>query len=459
MTQLNKAAMQHNLHPFSNNQELINKGVRVIERGEGIYIYDTEGNKIIDGMSGLWCTNIGYGRTELSDVAKAQMDKLAYYNTFFQTSNTAVIALANKLAEVTPSQYKHVFFTGSGSESCDSMIRLVRHYWRSVGKPQKKILIGRWNGYHGSTIGGTSMGGMKSMHEQGDLPIANITHIEQPAYYELHEAGETPEAFGLKAANWLEEKILEVGADNVAAFVAEPIQGAGGVIIPPSTYWPRIQEICRQYDVLLVSDEVICGFGRTGNWFGFETFGFEPDIFTFAKGVTSGYQPLGGVMLSDRVAAGVLQGGELQHGFTYSGHPVTSAVALKNLEILQDEKIVERVRDDIAPYFQQRWQETFAPFAHADDVRGCGMIASFKVVKAKGEPFSDPARAGSLCKDIFFGNNLIFRSTVDNIICAPPLVITKAEIDEMLALAAKSLAEFEQNVVPTLLAEETATAK
>ncbi|UOO88685.1 aspartate aminotransferase family protein [Vitreoscilla massiliensis] len=440
--------MAHHLHPFSDNKQLKESGVRVIEKADGIYIYDNQGNKIIDGMAGLWCVNIGYGRKELGDIAKNQMDELAYYNTFFKTSHPAVINLSAKLAEVAPAGFNHVFYTGSGSESVDSMMRMVRHYWASVGKPSKTILIGRWNGYHGSTIGGASMGGMKGMHAQGGLPIPGIEHIEQPWYYGLHNEGETPEEFGLRAANWLEERIIEVGADNVAAFVGEPIQGAGGVIIPPSTYWPRIQEICQKYNILLVADEVICGFGRTGSWFGHETLGFKPDIFTTAKGLSSGYLPIGAVFVGDKVVEGILQGGEFNHGFTYAGHPVSAAVALKNVQILQDEKIIQNVHDVTGPYMQQKWREMLAQFKYVDDVRGVGLIQGFTLVKNKAtrEMFPNEGETGTALRDIFFRNNLIMRACGDHIVASPPLTITKEEIDLMLATAEKCIQEFEANM-------------
>ncbi len=445
---LSELNSNHHLHPFSDNAELIKNGVRVIERADGVYIFDTDKNKIIDGMAGLWCVNIGYGRKELAEVAKKQMEELSYYNTFFKTSHPAVINLSQKITEVAPEGFNHVFYTGSGSESVDTMMRMARHYWASTGKPNKKILIGRWNGYHGSTIGGTSMGGMKAMHEQGDLPIPNITHIEQPWFYGLANDGETPEAFGIRAANWLEERILEVGADNVAAFVGEPIQGAGGVIIPPATYWPRIQEICQKYNILLVSDEVICGFGRTGSWFGCETMGFMPDIMTTAKGLSSGYLPIGAVLVNDRVTEGLLAGGEFNHGFTYAGHPVSAAVALANLDIMEKENIVGHLHDVTGPYMAKRWHETFSDFKHVADVRTVGFMCAFTLVKnkEKRELFENTGEMGSLLRDIFFKHNLIMRACGDHIVCAPPLVMTEAEIDTMLSIAKQCVTEFEDTL-------------
>ena len=290
----------HFLHPFTDFKSLAAKGSRIIERGDNIYLWDTDGQKILDAMSGLWCVNVGYGQRALIDAATAQLERLPFYNAFFQTATPPAIELAELLSEVAPPKFKHVFFAGSGSEGNDTVVRMVRRYWDILGQPDRQVIIGRHNGYHGSTMAGASLGGMWGMHAQGGLPIPNIVHIEQPCWFELN-GGLSRDDFGIRAAGWLEDKIREVGPDKVAAFIGEPVQGAGGVIVPPATYWPEIQRICDKYDVLLVSDEVICGFGRTGNWFGCETFGFRPDLMTFAKGVTSGYVPLGGVLVGERV--------------------------------------------------------------------------------------------------------------------------------------------------------------
>lgn len=428
----------HHLHPFSDAHSLNQLGSRVVVRGEGVRIWDSEGQCIIDGMAGLWCVNLGYGRKELAEAAYQQMLELPFYNTFFKTTHPPVIELSTLLAELTPPQFNHVFLTNSGSESNDTVIRMARHFWAAQGQPQKKTLISRINAYHGSTIGGASLGGMSYMHAQGDLPIPGIVHIEQPYWY-VNGGELSPEEYGLKAARALEAKILELGAENVAAFIGEPIQGAGGVIIPPSTYWPEIQRICREHDILLISDEVICGFGRTGRWFGCEYFGFAPDLMPIAKGLSSGYQPIGGVMVGDRVAQVLMNSGDFNHGMTYSGHPVAAAVAAANLKILRDEGIVDRVRDDTGPYLQKKWQEAFADHPHLDDVRGVGFLAAFTWVKDKSrrELFANPGEVGTICRDIFFKNNLIMRAVGDSMVSAPPLVMTQTEIDEMIALAAR----------------------
>ena len=303
----------HFLHPFTDFKDLSTRGARVITEAKDIYVWDSEGKRMLDAMSGLWCVNVGYGRKELADAAHAQMMQLPYYNSFFQTTNVPAATLAAKLASLAPTvgdrSFEHVFYSSSGSESNDSNVRMVRRYWDLLGQPERKVIIGRVNGYHGSTMAGASLGGMSGMHAQGDLPIPNITHIEQPYYFENALPAESSDAFGLRAAGWLEQKILEIGPEKVAAFIGEPVQGAGGVIIPPATYWPEIQRIVDKYGILLVSDEVICAFGRVGHWFAYEKFGYKPDLVTFAKAITSGYIPLGGVMVGNRVAKVLIEQG------------------------------------------------------------------------------------------------------------------------------------------------------
>ncbi|MDU9411079.1 aspartate aminotransferase family protein [Pseudomonas sp. zfem005] len=428
----------HHLPPFTDYQALNAKGARIITKADGVYIWDSEGNKILDAMAGLWCVNVGYGREELVQAATRQMRELPFYNLFFQTAHPPVIELAKAISELAPEGMNHVFFTGSGSEANDTVLRMVRHYWATKGQPKKKVVIGRWNGYHGSTVAGVSLGGMKALHEQGDLPIPGITHIAQP--YWFGEGGDmAPEEFGVWAAEQLEKKILEVGEENVAAFIAEPIQGAGGVIVPPETYWPKIREILARYDILFIADEVICGFGRTGEWFGSQYYGNAPDLMPIAKGLTSGYIPMGGVIVRDEVVEVLNQGGEFYHGFTYSGHPVAAAVALENIRILREEKIVEKVKAETAPYLQQRWQE-LADHPLVGEARGVGMVGALELVKNKKtrERFTDLG-VGMQCREHCFRNGLIMRAVGDTMIVSPPLVISKDEIDELVTKARKCL--------------------
>ena len=440
----------HFIHPFTDHGDLATRGSRVIERAEGIYVWDSEGQRLLDGMSGLWCVNAGYGRQELADAAHAQMMKLPFYNSFFQTTNEPAVKLAAKLASLAPTvdgrSFQHVFFSSSGSESNDTNVRMVRRYWDLQGQPERKVIIGRINGYHGSTMAGASLGGMSGMHAQGDLPIPNITHIGQPYFFENGLPGESEADFGIRAAGWLEDKILELGADKVAAFIAEPVQGAGGVIIPPATYWPEIQRIVDKYGILLVSDEVICAFGRLGHWFAYEKFGYKPDLVTFAKAVTSGYIPLGGVMVGDRVAKVLIeQGGEFNHGYTYSGHPVACAVALANLELMERDNLVGRVKDDIGPYLAQAYAG-LADHPLVGVAETCGFVAGLVLVKGKERGadgrmtmFPEDLAVGMKCRAHCFKNGLIMRAVGDRMIIAPPLTMTHAQIDEMMALIWKVL--------------------
>lgn len=424
----------HHLAPFSDYTQLKNKGPRIITKADGVYLWDSEGHKILDGMAGLWCVAIGYGREELVQAASAQMRELPYYNLFFQTAHPPALELAKAIADLAPEGMNHVFFTGSGSEGNDTVLRLVRHYWALKGKPEKKVIISRVNGYHGSTVAGASLGGMSGMHEQGDLPIPGIVHIAQPYWFD--EGGDmTPDEFGVWAAEQLEKKILEVGEDNVAAFIAEPIQGAGGVIIPPDTYWPKVKEVLARYDILFVADEVICGFGRTGHWFGSDYYDLAPDLMTIAKGLTSGYIPMGGVIVRDEVVNVINQGGDFNHGFTYSGHPVAAAVGLENLRILRDEHIVDNVRAEAAPYLQKRLRELL-DHPLVGEVRGLGMLGAIELVKDKATRSRHEGRgAGMICRQFCFDNGLIMRAVGDTMIIAPPLVISHTEIDELVSKA------------------------
>ncbi|WP_028918062.1 aspartate aminotransferase family protein [Pseudoxanthomonas sp. J35] len=440
LRELQRLDAAHHLHPFNDNAALARRGTRVLTRGEGCYVWDAEGNKLLDAFAGLWCVNIGYGRPELGAAAARQMTELAYYNSFFQCTTEPTIRLAAKLAELTPYDLDHAFFVNSGSEANDTILRLVRHFWAVQDQPQKNIFIGRHDGYHGTTVAGASLGGMKGMHRQGGLPIPDIHHIDPPFWFA--DGGDlSEEEYGLVAARRLEQKILELGPERVAAFIGEPIMGAIGVYIPPMSYWKEIERICRQYDVLLVADEVICGFGRTGQWFGSQHFGFRPDVMTIAKGITSGYIPLGAALFNDRVARVLAEtGGELAHGATYSGHPVCAAVALENLRIMQEERIVERAREEVAPYLAQRWAE-LGEHRLVGEARIAGLMGALELVpdKRRRAFFEERGKVGALCRDIALRNGLILRATWDSMLLSPPLVITREQVDELFDKAWKSL--------------------
>ncbi len=444
--ELRRLDIAHHLPAQANYGELVALGgSRIITRAEGSTIYDGDGNALLDGMAGLWCVNVGYGREELVQTATEQMRELPFYNTFFKTATPPTVMLAAKLAEKLGGDLQHVFFNSSGSEANDTVFRMVRHYWKSLGQPKRNIFVSRWNAYHGSTVAGVSLGGMKLMHEIGDLPIPGVEHVMQP--YKFGEGfGEDEEAFAARAAQEIEDRILKVGPENVAAFIGEPVQGAGGVIIPPKGYWKRVDAICKKYGILLVVDEVICGFGRLGDWFGFQHFGVTPDLVPMAKGLSSGYLPISAVGVSHRIVEVLREkGGDFIHGYTYSGHPVAAAVALKNIEIIEREGLVERVKNDIGPYFA----EALKRIAHdpiVGEVRSLGLIGAVEIVSRKGtnERFTgEEGKAGPIVRDLCIKNGLMVRGIRDSIVMCPPLIITKDEIDRMVDIIGRSLREAE----------------
>ena len=442
LKQLQDIDAAHHLHPFTDHKDLRAAGSRIITRASGPFIYDSEGNELLDGMAGLWCVNVGYGRDELAEAAYAQMKELPYYNSFFKCSTPTPVLLSKRLAEIAPSGVSQVFYGSSGSESNDTALRLVRHYWALEGKPQKNRIISRKNAYHGSTVAGTSLGGMAAMHGQLGGAVPNIVHVMMPYAFELALPGESDHEFGLRAAKAVEDAILEAGPETVAAFIGEPIQGAGGVKIPPESYWPEIQRICRKYDVLLMLDEVITGYGRTGAWFAAQSMGIEPDTITTAKALTSGYQPLSALLVGERIASTVVdKGGEFFHGYTYSGHPVACAVALANLDIIEREGLIERVRDDTGPYFRQALTEVLADHGIVGEVRTFGLMGAIEIVKDKGtrERFAGGGAAAVAVRDHAIANGMMMRATGDTMILSPPLIWTRETIDMAAERIGKAL--------------------
>jgi len=430
---------EHYLHPFTDFQALGERGSRIIVAADGPWIIDDSGRQILDGMSGLWCCGLGYGREEIAQAVYRQLQTLPYYNSFFQCTHPPAVELAQRLAALAPAHINNVFFTSSGSEANDTCLRLIRRYWDLVGQPARRYVISRRNAYHGSTIAGASLGGMGFMHAQFET-LGYVTHIDQP-YWFGSDRSLDPEAFGRKAAAALEHEIDRLGPGAVAAFIAEPVQGAGGVIIPPDSYWPEIARICRAHDVLLISDEVICGFGRLGAWFGADHFGVQPDLMTFAKAVTNGYQPLGGVLVGDRLAD-VLKagGGEFAHGYTYSGHPAACAAALATLDILQRERVLESLREGKSDYLQQRLH-TLADHPLVGEVRGVGFFGALEIVadRASLQRFDSAVGAGAICRDASIECGLVMRAVGDTLILAPPLILSLAEIDLLVERARAAL--------------------
>ena len=428
----------HHLHPFTDYKSLAKEGSNIIVKADGAYLTNTDDKQFLDAMSGLWCVNVGYGRKNLADVAYKQMQELPYYNSFFKTATAPSIELAQQLAEIAPNDLNHAFFSSSGSEANDTVVRMVRRYWDLKGQPNKKTFISREYAYHGSTMTGVSLGGMTAMHAQGGM-MPGFEHVMPPYWYKYGE-DMSPEEFGIFTANKIEEKINQIGAENIAAFIGEPIQGAGGVIIPPDSYWPRVQEICNKYDILLVVDEVICGFGRTGEWFGSDTYNIKPDIITMAKGISSGYIPLSGIMVGDRVTETLVdEGGEFYHGYTYSGHPVACAVAIENLKVIREENLIENSRKT-SVYLRERMNE-IADHPLVGEVRMKSFIGAVELVKDKDkrEMFEETGVVGGICRDYCIENGLVMRAVRDGMIFCPPLIFNNNHIDELVEKLKKSL--------------------
>ncbi len=426
---LKKLDRAHHLHPFTDFEEYSRLGGRIVSRAEHIYIYDSDGNMLQDGMSGLWCCNLGYSQESIKKAVADQLAELPFYNNFFKCSNQPAAELAARISQIAPDRFQHVFFTNSGSEANDTQIKFVHRYFELMGKPEKNLIISRHNAYHGSTIAASSLGGMSAMHKQ-TMGLDYIHHIQQPHWFE--ESGDLdPEEFGISAALELEKRIDELGEDRVAAFIAEPIQGAGGVIVPPKSYWPEVKRILEEREILFISDEVICGFGRTGRWFGFETYGTEPDLVTFAKAVTNGYMPLGGCLVSKKISD-VLRsgGGEFAHGLTYSGHPASCAAGLATIDILQNTKIIETRVKELAPYFANKVNE-LADHPIVGEVRVQGLFAAVELVREKASRarLSPDSQAAVFCRDTAITQGLMVRQTGDAMIMAPPFVTELKEID------------------------------
>jgi putrescine aminotransferase len=431
----------HHLHPFTSHRSLRAAGARVIVRGDGPYLWDSEGKRILDGMSGLWTANVGHSRKELAEAAYEQMLKLPFYNTFFKTTHPPVVELSRKLAEIAPDNLNQVFFASSGSESNDTAIRLIRHYWALKGEPKRRIIISRKNAYHGSTIAAASMSGMAHMHLHSYPVYEGFRHIMDPYWYGESFDGESPEEFGLRAARALEDEILALGPENVAAFAGEPVQGAGGVKIPPATYWPEVQRIVDKYGILLLADEVITGFGRLGTWFASEYYGIRPNLITFAKAATSGYIPLSGVIVDDMIAGELMEHDiDFHHGYTFSGHPVACAVALKNLQIIEEEGLVQRVKEFGGPALAKMLAK-FKDHPLVGEVRSVGLLGAIELVadKRTRRRFADLGRVGLICRDHFFREGFIMRAVFDTMVMAPPLIWTQTQFDEAEKVIGRAL--------------------
>jgi 4-aminobutyrate---pyruvate transaminase len=432
------------VHPYTNLATLREEGPLVLERGHGVFVYDSAGKAYIEGMAGLWCTALGYGNEELVAAAAAQMRKLPFAHLFTGKSHDPAIELAERLKEIVPIPTSKIFFCSSGSEANDSQIKLVWYMNNALGRARKKKIISRVKAYHGVTIGSASLTGLANNHRDFDLPIAGILHADCPHHYRFAQEGETEEEFARRLAHQLEELILREGPDTIAAFIAEPVMGAGGVIVPPQNYFLEVVKVCRKYDVYMISDEVICGFGRLGTRFGCSALGFAPDSITVAKALTSAYVPLAGLTVPpamyDALVAESRKIGIFGHGFTYSGHPVAAAVAVKALEIYARERIAEQAANK-APHFQARLR-ALEDHPLVGEARGIGLVGGIELVADKKTKRSFEAKAAVAPQTVRFAQDegLIVRFLVGDVVSiCPPLIITPAEIDQLFDRLARAL--------------------
>ena len=435
LTNLQARDVETLIHPYTNLATFRDSGPLVLERGSGVHLYDTEGRPYLEGMAGLWCTSLGYGNAELVEAAREQMMKLPFTHLFGGKSHDPAIELAEKLKDMAPMPVSKVFFGASGSDANDTQIKLVWYYNNAIGRPEKKKIIARLKGYHGVTVATASLTGLPANHTDFDLPIKNILHTSCPHHYRFGKDGETEEEFATRCAEELEELILREGPETVAAFIAEPVGGAGGVIVPPATYYEEIRKVLAKYDVLFIADEVICGFGRLGTMFGSQAMGMTPDTMSLAKALTSAYFPLSAVLVPEKIYAAMLDEsrkiGTFGHGYTYSGHPVGAAVAVKTLEIYERDDILGKV-NALIPLFWKRL-DALRDRPLVGEVRGKGFVAGIELVedrptkRAFAPAKATGARMTALCQQ----EGLIVRNLGDTIAVCPPFVITPAELDEL----------------------------
>lgn len=435
--------VEYLLHPVTNARKHEESGPIVIDRGQGIYVYDDEGREYIEAMAGLWSVGVGFGETRLADAAHRQMRKLPYYHSFSHKSNEPSIDLAEKLVQLSPKRLRRVFFTNSGSEANDTVVKLVWYWNNARGKPEKKTFLSRHNAYHGITMASGSLTGLPVNHRDFDLPILPVTHLTCPHYWRFGEEGESEEAFSQRLADELEQTILDAGPETIAAFIGEPLMGAGGVLPPPAGYWEKVQAICRKYDVLIVADEVINGFGRLGTMFASDHYGIDPDIMVVSKQLTSSYMPLAAVLFSDDIYQGIADNtakiGTFGHGYTATAHPVSCAVGVENLRIIEEEGLVENAAR--SGEILQAELRRFSDHPLVGEVRGVGLIAAIELVadKATKRRFDPVGKAGAYLFAKGHEHGVIVRAMGDQIGFCPPMIITPDEVRETVSRFAKAL--------------------
>lgn len=431
------------MHPYTNARKHEDRGPVVMERGSGVYVYDDQGKEYIEGLAGLWSVALGFGEERLVNAATAQMRELPYYHLFAHRTHSPAIRLAERLVSMTPNRLQKAFFTNSGSEANDTVIKIIRFYNNAIGRPLKKKIISRIRGYHGINVASGSLTGLPLNHADFDLPIDGILHVSCPHHYREAHEGESEEDFATRLANELEDRILQEGPETVAAFIGEPVMGAGGVVVPPETYWRKVQEVCRRHDVLIIADEVITGFGRLGLPFGCDVYDIDPDIMVLSKQLTSSYQPLAAVLFTDEIYQAVAENtnrlGSFGHGYTAGGHPVATAVALENLDIIEERQLVGNAAE-LGPHLQQALR-AFADHPLVGEVRGTGLIAAVELVADKGtkSPFEPKMQIGAYLGDRALEQGLIIRPLQDTIAFCPPLIITRKQVDDLVDRFSKAL--------------------
>jgi putrescine aminotransferase len=437
LASLRRLDQAHHLHPFTDHRAMHREGTHIVRSAKGCTLTFEDGREVLDGLAGLWCVNVGYGREEIADAVHRQLKSVAFYPSFFNTTTEPTIRLSARLAELAPGRLDHVIFSNSGSEANESALKLIRAYWKLRGRSQKTKVIARTFAYHGVTLATTSLTGLPSCTDPFDLPLPGFIQVPGPNSY---GSGKSPAAYGAWCIEETERVIAREGADSIAALFAEPVQGAGGVVVPPDGYLRALRELCRRHEILFVADEVITGFGRLGAWFASELWSLDPDLMTLAKGITSGYVPLGATMVSREIAEALEAGGYLAHGFTYTGHPTACAAALANLDVIEKEKLVERVRDDVGPRFQAALRKLAGHPAVAE-VRGFGLIGALELKRPPRGPYADaaPNTLGLAAHNLAREEGVIVRGIRDLVAMSPPLVVTHAELDRMFAALTRAL--------------------
>jgi adenosylmethionine-8-amino-7-oxononanoate aminotransferase len=433
----------HMVHPVTNLKQVLETGPLVFSRGDGVYLWDTDGKQYIDGFAGLWNVNVGHGRHELAVAAADQIDEVAFVPTFFGLSSPAAIDLAAKLAELFPGDLNHIHFASGGAEANESALKIARYYWFLKGKPEKIKIISRKQGYHGIAMGALAATGIPTYHQGFGPGVPGYVHVSAPYDYRVNEQNLDEDGFVAQLAKELEETIAREGADTIAAMIGEPVQGAGGVIVPPAKYWDAITPILKKHDILLISDEVICGFGRTGEMFGMESYGFQPDIASFAKGVTSGYIPLGGVALSDEVFGTMAEPDRMfMHGFTYSGHPVACAVGIRNIQIIEDENLAANA-GAMGQYLLGTLKRQLGDHPNVGNVRGKGLMlmVEFAANRETKEKFDPAKNIGGKLQDATRKRGLIVRCSNDGIAISPPLIISRDQCDTVAGTITEAIKE------------------